>query len=86
MQQHLNHQPHPWGYGIITSRSAAVTRFMSSVPESGRLQLPVSGVLRVEAVSYPVRGGGAWGESTPGPFPSPGFKRINVPSHPALGQ
>jgi len=45
-----NYQSHPWGYGRITWRSAAVTRFISAVPESGGLQLPVSGVLRVKSV------------------------------------
>jgi len=75
------HQSHPWGYGRITWRSAAVTRFMSTVPESGRLQLPVSGVLRVKSVFSPVRG--AWVESNLGPYPSPGFNCIDALSHPS---
>ena len=77
-----NHQSHPWVYGRITWRSAAVTRFMSAVPESGRLQLPVSGVLRVKSAFSPVRG--AWVESHPGPYPCPGFNCIDALSHPAL--
>ena len=72
--------------GRITSRSAAVTRFMSAVPESGRLQLPVSGVLRTESGFSPIRGVGAWVESSSGPFSGPDFNCIDAPSHPALGQ
>ena len=77
-----NHQSHPWGCGRITWRSAAVTRFMSAVPESGRFQLPVSGVLRIKSVFSPVRG--AWVESNTEPYPYPGVNCINGPRHYAL--
>ena len=77
-----NHQSQPWGYGRITWRSAVVTRFMSAVPGRGKLQLPVSGALRVKLVFYPVRG--AWVESNPGLYPCNGFNCIDAPSHPAL--